>query len=82
MGKNLDGEMFGLGMVSINLYMLFYAGEIQNSISRWLEMATYFFFQVWVRFARADKAVALQYCTTTSEAQTQRMRRFYLRYCR
>ena len=35
--------------------MLFYAGEIQNSN---MEMATYF---LGVRFARADKAVALQY---------------------
>ena len=43
MGKNLDGEMFCLGMVSTNLYMLFYAGEIQNSNCRGLEMATYFF---------------------------------------
>ena len=32
-----------LGMVSKNLYMLFYAGEIQNSNCRRLEMATYFF---------------------------------------
>ena len=40
----LDGEMFCLGMVSTNLYiMLFYAGEIQNLNCRRLEMATYFF---------------------------------------
>ena len=39
-----DGEMFCLGMVSTNLYvMLFYEGEIQNSNYRRLEMATYFF---------------------------------------
>ena len=38
--------MFSLGMVSTNLYMLFYAGEIQNSNSRRLEIATYFFLQV------------------------------------
>ena len=30
LGKNLvDGELFYLGMVSTNLYMLFYVGEIQ-----------------------------------------------------
>ena len=44
LGKNLvDGEMFSLGMVSTNWYMLFYAGEIQNSKCQRLEMATYFF---------------------------------------
>ena len=44
MGKNLvDGEMLCLGMISEYLYMLFYAGEIQNSKCRRLEMATYFF---------------------------------------
>ena len=60
MGKNLvDGEILCLGMISEYLYMLFYAGEIQNSNYRRLEMATYFFKRV--RFARADKAVALQY---------------------
>ena len=33
--KNLvDGEMFCLGMVSTNLYMMYYAGEIQNSNCR------------------------------------------------
>ena len=42
-GENrVDGEMFCLGMVSTNLYMLFYAGEIQNSNCR-MKMATYFF---------------------------------------
>ena len=31
MGKNLvDGEMLCLGMVSTNLFRLFYAGETQN----------------------------------------------------
>ena len=45
MGKNLvDGEILCLGIISAYLYMLFYAGEIQNSSScRRLEMATYFF---------------------------------------
>ena len=44
MGKNLvDGENFMFGMISEYLYMLFYAGEIQNSNCRRLEMATYFF---------------------------------------
>ena len=38
--------MFNLGMVSANLYMLFYAGEIQNSNCRRLEMSTYFFLQM------------------------------------
>ena len=39
--------MFCLGMVSTNLFMLFYAGNIQNSNCRRLEMATtYFFLQV------------------------------------
>ena len=33
--------MFCLGMVSTNLYVLFYGGEIQNS--KWLEMAMSFF---------------------------------------
>ena len=45
MGKKscfVDVEMFCLGMVSTNLYMLFYAGEIQNSNCRRPEMATYF----------------------------------------
>ena len=42
MGKSLvDGEMLCLGIISAYLYMLFYAGEIQNSNK--LEMATYFF---------------------------------------
>ena len=49
-----------LCMVSTNLYMLFYAGEIRNSDCRRLEMATYFFLNNWVRFAKADKAVAVQ----------------------
>ena len=44
MGKNLvDGEILCLGMISTNWYMLFYAGEIQNSNCRRLEMGTYFF---------------------------------------
>ena len=45
MGKNLvDGEILCLGIISAYLYMLFYAGEIQNSNNcRRLEMATYFF---------------------------------------
>ena len=44
MGKNLvDGEMFCLSMVSTSLYMLFYAGEIQNLHRRRMEMATYVF---------------------------------------
>ena len=42
-GKNLDGEILCLGMISEYLYMLFYAGEIQNSNCRRLEMATFFF---------------------------------------
>ena len=41
--KLLGGEMFFSGMVSTNFYMLFYAGEIQNSNCRRLEMATSFF---------------------------------------
>ena len=43
--KNLvDGKILCLGMISEYLYnMLFYAGEIQNSNCRRLEMATYFF---------------------------------------
>ena len=42
-GKNLvDGEILCLGIISEYLHMLFYAGEIQNSICRRLEMATYF----------------------------------------
>ena len=44
-------------MVSTNLYnMFFYAGEIQNSNYRRLEMATYFFLTSRLDFARADKA--------------------------
>ena len=44
MGKNLvDREILCLGMISEYLYMLFSAGEIQNSNCRRLEMATYFF---------------------------------------
>ena len=43
-GKNLvDVEMLCLGMIWADLYMLFYAGEIQNSNCRRLEMTTYFF---------------------------------------
>ena len=62
--KNLvDGEMLCLGMVSTNLFRLFYAGDIQNlNCRRRLEMATYpgvFLFYTWVRFAREGKAVAL-----------------------
>ena len=52
--------MFCLGMVSTNLFMLLYVGGIQNSNCRRLEMARYFSYK-WVRFARADKDVALQY---------------------
>ena len=44
--------------------MLFYAGEIQNSNGN----GNVFFPNKRVRFARADKAVALQY--HTSEAHT------------
>ena len=40
------GEMFCFGMVSTNLCMLFYAGELQNSNCRRLEMVKYFFLQV------------------------------------
>ena len=58
MGKNLvDGEMLCLGIISAYLYMLFYAGEIQNSNGS----GNVFFPNKRVRFARADKAVALQY---------------------
>ena len=59
--------MFGLGMVSTDLYMLFYAGEIQNSGN-----GNAFFLNKRVRFARADKAVAvaLQYHYNTREEQT------------
>ena len=56
--------MLCLGMVSTNLFRLFYLGEIQNLNCRRLEMATYsgvYFFYAWVRFAREGKAVALQY---------------------
>ena len=56
--------MLCLGVVSTNLFRLFYAGEIQNLNCRRLEMATYsgvLFFYTWVRFAREGKAVALQY---------------------
>ena len=38
----VDGEILCLGIISEYLYMLFYAGEIQNSNCRRLEMATYF----------------------------------------
>ena len=42
--------------------MLVYAGEIQNSNCRRLEInGNVFFPNKRVRFARADKAVALQY---------------------
>ena len=42
-GKNLvDGEILCLGMISKYLYMLFYAGEIQNSNCRRLEMQRIF----------------------------------------
>ena len=41
--------------------MLFYAGEIQNSNCQRLEMVNVFFLNERVRFARADKAVDLQY---------------------
>ena len=51
-----------LGMVSTNLCVLFYAGETQNN-------GNVFFLESWVRFARANKAVALQR-NTTSEAET------------
>ena len=44
------------GMVSTNLSRLFYAGEIRNSGN-----GNVFFLNKWVRFAREDKAVALQY---------------------
>ena len=61
MGKNLvDGEILCLGMISEYLYMLFYAGEIQNSNCR-TGNGNVFFPNKRVRFARADKAVALQY---------------------
>ena len=56
--------MLCLAMVSTNLFRLSYAGEIQNLNCRRLEMATssgVCFFYTWVRFAREDKAVALQY---------------------
>ena len=52
------------GHVSTNLFMLFYAVEIQNLNCRRLEMATYsgvIFFYTRVRFAREGKTVALQY---------------------
>ena len=62
-GKNLvDGEMLCLGIISAYLYMLFYAGEIQNSnILPKAGNGNVFFPNKRVRFARADKAVALQY---------------------
>ena len=63
MGKNLvDGEMLCLGMISAYLYMLFYAGEIQysNKLPK-AGNGNVFFPNKRVRFARADKAVALQY---------------------
>ena len=42
--ENLAFEDFvTLFMGKLNWYMLFYAGEIQNSKCRRLEMATYFF---------------------------------------
>ena len=57
-GKKLvDGEILCLGMISEYLYMLFFAGDTKFK----LEMATYFFLTRGLRFARADKAVALQY---------------------
>ena len=63
MGKNLvDGEMLCLGIISAHLYMLFYAGDIQNSNK--LPKAgngNVFFLNKRVRFARADKAVPRQY---------------------
>ena len=63
MGKNLvDGEILCLGIISAYLYMLFYAGEIQNSNKlRKAGNGNVFFPNKRVRFARADKAVALQY---------------------
>ena len=38
--------MFTLGVISTNLFMLFYVGGIQNSNCRRLEMPKYFFLQV------------------------------------
>ena len=38
--------MFSLGMVSTNLFMLFYEGGMQNSNCRSLAVARYFFLQV------------------------------------
>ena len=56
------GHNFGM------LYMLFYAGEIQNSNCRRLEMATYFFL---TRGRGVHGQTKLQlYSTTASEAQT------------
>ena len=52
--------MFSLGMVSTNLFMLFYVGGIHNSNCRRLELQGIFSYK-WVRFARADKDVALHY---------------------
>ena len=49
--------MFGHDFGILVLYMLFYAGEIQNSAGN----GNVFFPNKRVRFARADKAVALQY---------------------
>ena len=55
--------MLCLGTVSTNLSKLFYAGELHGN-------GNAFFLDTWVRFAREGKAVALDYSTTNSEAQT------------
>ena len=52
--------MFRLGMVSTNLFMLFYVGGYIIQIAEGWKWQGIFSYK-WVRFARADKDVALQY---------------------
>ena len=72
-------EMFSLGIVSTILYMLFYAGDIQNSNRRRLEMATYIFLQV------GEICKSRQSCSSTVllpvKHRHQRVWRFYPRHC-
>ena len=56
--------MFCLGMVSTNLYVLFYAGEIQKLNCRRLEMVTHFFLTVKHRHQRMWRFYP-RYCMVT-----------------
>ena len=80
MGKNLvDEEMLCLGMVSTNLFRLFYAGEIQNLNCRRLEMATssgiYIFLHVGEICKRRQSC-----CSTVPRTVKQRHQRMW--FCR